>query len=167
MGAKIPRVGAKITRGILAPGGQAAQGAKINCYTGFLTMRLTCSCNEYPSKTPQLYSKTAVYRGKHFFLIFDPKHRLWALVRTEAVLTCTHNQCLEQKYHFCPMKSISTAEKTSLYIAWASFRNVFHLPLLAGRNLYPWPVYVSAYLTSVYCSEPGKTPINRNNQYDH
>ena len=34
MGAKIPRVGAKITRGILAPGDQAAQGAKINCYTG-------------------------------------------------------------------------------------------------------------------------------------
>ena len=30
-------------------------------------------------------------RGIHFFLIFDPKHRLW-------VLTCNHNQCYEQKY---------------------------------------------------------------------
>ena len=34
--------------------------------------------------------------------MFAPKHRLWVLVRTasltEAVLTCTHNQCFEQKY---------------------------------------------------------------------
>ena len=31
-----------------------------------------------------------------FFLIFDPKYRLWVLL--EAVLTCTHNQSFEQKY---------------------------------------------------------------------
>ena len=36
-------MGAKITRGILAPRGQAAQGAKINCYTGFLASRLNCN----------------------------------------------------------------------------------------------------------------------------
>ena len=29
-----------------------------------------------------LYSKTGVYRGILFFLIFAPKHRLWVLVRT-------------------------------------------------------------------------------------
>ena len=34
VGVKIPRVGVKINRGILIPGGQAAQGVKINCYTG-------------------------------------------------------------------------------------------------------------------------------------
>ena len=34
VGVKIPRVGVKITRGSLTPGGQAAQGVKINCYTG-------------------------------------------------------------------------------------------------------------------------------------
>ena len=34
VGVKIPRVGVKITWGILTPGGQAAQGVKINCYTG-------------------------------------------------------------------------------------------------------------------------------------
>ena len=28
------------------------------------------------------YSKTGVYRGKHFFLIFAPKHRFWVLIRT-------------------------------------------------------------------------------------
>ena len=57
-----------------------------------------------PPKTPLLYSKTGVCRGIPIFLIFDPKHRLWVLVRTasarlgEAVLTCTHNLCFEQKY---------------------------------------------------------------------
>ena len=34
VGVKIHRVGVKITRGSLTPGGQAAQGVKINCYTG-------------------------------------------------------------------------------------------------------------------------------------
>ena len=43
--------------------------------------------------TPLLYSKTGVYRGIHFFLIFALKHRLWVLV-----LMCTRNQCFEQKY---------------------------------------------------------------------
>ena len=28
---------------------------------------------------------------------FVPKHRLWALVRTASVLSCTLNQCFEQK----------------------------------------------------------------------
>ena len=32
VGVKIPRVGVKITWGSLTPGGQAAQGVKINCY---------------------------------------------------------------------------------------------------------------------------------------
>ena len=36
-------------------------------------------------------------QGMAIFLIFDPKHRLWVLVRTEAVLTCTHDLCFEQK----------------------------------------------------------------------
>ena len=34
-GVKITRVGGKITQDSLPPGGQAVQGAKINCYTGF------------------------------------------------------------------------------------------------------------------------------------
>ena len=39
-------------------------------------------------------SKTGVYRGIHYFLIFALKHILWVLVRTAsnvAVITCTHN----------------------------------------------------------------------------
>ena len=52
---------------------------------------------------PTLYSKNGVYRGIHYFLIFALKHILLVLVRTvsriiEAVLTCTHNICFEQKY---------------------------------------------------------------------
>ena len=35
-GVKISRVGGKISRDSLPPGGQAVQGGKINCYTGTL-----------------------------------------------------------------------------------------------------------------------------------
>ena len=35
-----------------------------------------------PPHTPLLYSKTGVCNGIPIFLIFDPKHRLWELVRT-------------------------------------------------------------------------------------
>ena len=38
-----------------------------------------------PPYTPILYSKTGVYRGIHFFLIFALKHRLWVLVRTASL----------------------------------------------------------------------------------
>ena len=51
----------------------------------------TCLCSPL-----LLYGKTGVYRGIHFFLIFALKHRLWVLI--EAVLTCTHNLCFEQRY---------------------------------------------------------------------
>ena len=48
-----------------------------------------------PLQTPHLYSKTGVCKGIPIFLIFAPKHRLWVL--GEAVLSCTHNLCFEQK----------------------------------------------------------------------
>ena len=35
--------------------------------------------------TPLLYSKTGVYTGIHFFLIFALKHRLWVLIRTASM----------------------------------------------------------------------------------
>ena len=38
-----------------------------------------------PPYTPLLYSKTGVYRGIHYFLIFVLKHRLWSLVRTASL----------------------------------------------------------------------------------
>ena len=56
----------------------------------------TGPCNVY-TLTPNFYiEKTGVYRGVHYFHIFALKHMLWVL--DEAVLTCTHNICFEQKY---------------------------------------------------------------------
>ena len=49
-----------------------------------------------PPYTLLLYSKSGVYRGINYFLIFALKHILWVLVRTAS--TCTHNICFEQKY---------------------------------------------------------------------
>ena len=48
-----------------------------------------------PPCTPHLYSKTGVYKGIHYFLIFAPEHRLW--VRVEAVITSTHDLCFGAK----------------------------------------------------------------------
>ena len=38
-----------------------------------------------PAYTPLVYSKTGVYRGIHYFLIFALKHILWVLVRTASM----------------------------------------------------------------------------------
>ena len=80
-----------------------------------------------PPCSPLLYSKTGVYRGIHYFLIFAPKHSL-----TEAALTCTHNLCFGQKSENIKKKKKMT-ENCHFYIrkncciqciAWACFRNV-------------------------------------------
>ena len=49
-----------------------------------------------PPHTPFLYGKTGLCRGVPIFLNFAPKHRLWVLVTTASVLTCTHNLCFKQ-----------------------------------------------------------------------
>ena len=65
----------------------------------FQHIRIKCPCVLYMYL---LYSKTGVYMGTHYFLIFALKQILWILVRTasinETVLTCTNNICFEQKY---------------------------------------------------------------------
>ena len=58
VGVKIPRVGVKITRGSLTPGGQAAQGVKINCYTGTsrpktISARDSSAQNDFFTGTPR------------------------------------------------------------------------------------------------------------------
>ena len=47
-----------------------------------------------PPYTPLLYSKTGVYRGIHFFLIFALKHRLRVLIRTASL--STHDLCFKE-----------------------------------------------------------------------
>ena len=42
-GVKIPRVGGEIPQGIFTPGGQVAQGVKINCYTSKMYHAFTFS----------------------------------------------------------------------------------------------------------------------------
>ena len=50
------------------------------CYQG--NIRKTCLCDEYPLKPHFYIEKTGVCRSIPINLIFDPKHRLWVLVRT-------------------------------------------------------------------------------------
>ena len=64
-----------------------------------------------PPYTPLLYSKTRVCRGIPTFLIFDPKHRLWVLVRTVLPTML--------KLSFLQLKK-------SLYISLACFHNEDH-----------------------------------------
>ena len=55
--------------------------------TGFLTSLLitkTSPCNEHPL-TPHFYIVKLGCTGVYIFLIFAPKHRLWALVRTASL----------------------------------------------------------------------------------
>ena len=49
-------------------------------------IKITCPCDVY-SHIPHI---CIVKLGYTIFLLFDPEHRLW-------VLTCTHNQCFEDK----------------------------------------------------------------------
>ena len=60
-------------------------------FVGFyfaLDIMITSPCNKYPlTHPPLLYSKSEVYRGIHYFLIFALKHRLWVLVPTINVLS--------------------------------------------------------------------------------
>ena len=70
--------------------------------------------------TPLLYCNTEVYRGTSVFRTFDPKHRLWVLVRTASPIDCIPTIDGFSKHikniFFFPMKnSIFNAEKISLY----------------------------------------------------
>ena len=51
-------------------------------------IRKTCPCNKYPLK-PHFYIVKLGYAEGYLFLLF-------LLQKSEAVLTCTHNQCFEQ-----------------------------------------------------------------------
>ena len=80
----------------------------------------------YTPLHPHCYSKTGVYRGILYFLIFALKHRSWVL--TEAVLMCTHNLYFEQKiekYHnFSSENYHFYSHKILQFSTWACSRNV-------------------------------------------
>ena len=57
------------------------EGNLSNIMSGFCITK-TRLYNFDPLKPHFFYSKTGVYRGKHYFSYFWSKHRLWVLVRT-------------------------------------------------------------------------------------
>ena len=64
----------------------------------YLIIMKTCLYNFDPLK-PLFYIVKLGFTGVYIiFLISAQKHRVRVLVRTEAVLTNTHNLCFEQKY---------------------------------------------------------------------
>ena len=84
---------------------------------------------------PFLYSKNGIYMGKHYFcsktsIVGTCENRL-----TEAILTCTHNLCFEQKYENSKKKKSTEnchfySREISLYIACVCLRNGLHcLPM--------------------------------------
>ena len=80
---------------------------------------------------PIFNSKIGVYRGFHFSLIFALKHIVGTRQNrlNKAVLTCTHNQCFEQKYekhhNFSSENYCFYSREKLQYITWACFRNEY------------------------------------------
>ena len=70
-----------------------------------------------PLQTLRLYSKTGVCGGIPIFLIFAPKHRLWALVRSASrVPTINVLSKNKKNIKFFPVKIIIfTTKKLSVY----------------------------------------------------
>ena len=57
------------------------------CQHKSIALKYFSPCNMLCSP---LYSRTGVYRGIPIFLSFDPKHRLWVLVRTASARRFLH-----------------------------------------------------------------------------
>ena len=75
--------------------------------TEIIHIMITCPCNVVPLTGHFHKVKIGVYRGKHYFLIFALKHRLWVLINIrlfEAVQMCTYNlysqNCSSKNYRF-------------------------------------------------------------------
>ena len=82
----------------------------------------TCPCNVYPFE-PHFYIAKLGYAGVYlFFLIFAPKHRLWVLV-VPTIYVLSKNK---KNIKIFQLKIFSFYSlKKALFIAWASFRNVY------------------------------------------
>ena len=82
-------------------------------------------------QTPLLYmySKTGVCMGIPNFLIFDPKHKLWVLVRSASARVHAHiinilSKNIKVIKNFSLNFSSFSKVQKSLYIAKVSFRNL-------------------------------------------
>ena len=84
-----------------------------------------------PPCTPLLYSKTGVYRGIHYFLIFSLKHRLWIFVsRVPTIYILSKNKknitCLIWKSPFLQPGKIPVFCMDVLS-QWNLWRSINHL----------------------------------------
>ena len=71
-------------------------------YMCFSTITKTCLYNVYSLK-PHFYTVNLGFAGVYIIVFISAnKHKLWVLVRTEAVLTSPHTLCFEQKYEKYP-----------------------------------------------------------------
>ena len=93
-----------------------------------MTIRKTCLCIEYLFNS-HFYIVKLGYAGVYLFSLFLLQNIDCGYSRSldEAVLTCTHYLCFEQKYEKHQILSAENFQflklKKYLYIAWASFRN--------------------------------------------
>ena len=79
-----------------------------------------------PLYTPLLYSKTGVYRGLHYFLMFALKHILWVLVRTAAIYVFSKN-----------MKIVKTFQLKIIIFTAVKNRCILHGRVLVMHFLIP------------------------------
>ena len=86
---------------------------------------------------PLLCSKTSVYRGIHYYIIFFC-FKIDCGYSLEERQTCTHNLCFEQKnennQNFSTGNDHFYSREKSQYIAWACYRNVL-LSSSSRKNL--------------------------------
>ena len=98
----------------------------------------TCPCNVYPLE-PHLYIAKLGYAGVYLFFLFLLQNIDCGYSLEPPLLTCTHNLCFEQKLEKCQKFSAEIFQflklKKSLFIAWASFRNVLNLNTLQNMPM--------------------------------
>ena len=110
---------------------------------------LSCSCIVYPL-SPHSYK----VKGIHYFLFFALKYSLWVLFRTasltEAVLTCTHNPCFEQKYKIDKKIQLKIVIFTAVNNRCMLHGRVFVMSSLNDRNAPSIMMSLSAHRTSAF-----------------
>ena len=89
---------------------------------------MSVKCTYTPVNPTFIYRKTGVCRGIPNFLIFDPKHTLWVLVRIASArrfkrVPTVYVLSKTIKILFLMKFSIFTAKKISVYCIGVYFRN--------------------------------------------
>ena len=100
----------------------------------FSVIRVKCPCNVDPL-TPLLYSKSGVYRGIHYFLIFAPKHvhTIYVLSKNKKIINPFHlkiffftavKYCKILLRHVCVMWCCLTSKESPGFTIRCFFRTL-------------------------------------------